>query len=154
MIKTSQAEIENNIIDIDLSAIKKKRFRINGDNDLIIELNTSDMGIVNRINDALPKLNALQDKAAKLGVEVEGEDLLASSAKTLKSIDKEMRELVDFIFDADVSSKCAKDGSMYDLLDGSFRYEIILEKLTSLYAERINMEYKKLKQRVNKYAKK
>ena len=142
----------SDVVDVDLSVIKRKRFRINGDNNLIIELNTSDMGIISRLNKAVPKLEALQVKAGKLSTD--GDDALASSAKTLEEIDLEMKELIDYIFDANISEKCADGGSMFDLLGGVFRYEHILDKFMQLYEENLAEEYKKLKLRVNKYAKK
>ena len=36
---------DDDIQDLNLSAIKKKRFRINGDSNKILELNTSDLSI-------------------------------------------------------------------------------------------------------------
>ena len=38
-----------------------------------------------------------------------------------------MRELIDFIFQANVSSVCADDGTMADPLNGQFRFEHIIE---------------------------
>ena len=142
----------DDIIDVDLSAIKRKRFRINGDNNMIIELNTSDMNIISRISEALPKLEALQNKAVKSSKDSDLDDVSATG-KMLRDIDNEMRDLVDYIFNSDISSKCAADGSMYDPLDGVFRYEHIIDKLMKLYEDNLSEEYKKLKIRVNKYAK-
>ena len=142
----------DDIIDVDLSAIKRKRFRINGDNNMIIELNTSDMNIISRISEVKPKLEALQKKAAELS-NSDDSNTLESSAKLLSEIDHEMRDLVDYIFNSDISSKCAADGSMYDPLDGNFRYEHIIDKLMKLYEDNLVEEYKKMKLRVNKYAK-
>lgn len=156
MIKTTTTEAkdlvkDNDIIDVDLSVIKKKKFRINGDNNLIIELNPSDMNIIARLNDATPKLESLQRKALKLSSDKDID--LSSTAKLLKEVDDEMRELVDYIFNADVSSKCAADGSMYDPMGGMYRYEHILDKLMKLYEDNLAEEYKRMKVRINKYAK-
>ena len=154
-----QAPVDD-IIDIDLAVAKRKKFRLNGDNNLIIELNIADMGIVSRISEATPKLAKLQEKAIKIGEksaeENEGDATKAIEAfgKDLKEIDKEMRDIIDFVFDADISAKCAKDGTMYDLIDGQFRYDYIIEKFMNLYADNIQKEYKAVRNRVNKYAKK
>lgn len=147
----------NNIIDISMPAIKRKRIRINGDDSSILELNTSDMMITARLEDAYPKLNALLSKAAELSDEAElgeGEDIISKFNTSMKEIDSQMRELVDYIFDAEVSKVCCGAGSMYDPFNGSFRYEIILETLFKLYEENLNKEFQALKKKVNKYAKK
>lgn len=143
---------EADIIDVDLSAIQKKRFRINGDNNKILELNVSDMNIVSRIHEAYPKLDAIQAKVLKYA-ETSSDDP-EKDAKALKEFDNDMRELVDFIFNANVSEICADDGSMYDPMGGMFRYEYIMDKITSLYETNLNNEFKQMKARVNKYAKK
>ena len=142
--------MDNDVIDIDLSVIKKKKFRINGDNNKILELNVSDMGIVARLGEAYPKLEALQKKVGDFADTASEADI----AKKLEEIDSEMRELIDFIFDSNVSEICASDGSMYDPINGMFRYEHIMDTLTTLYESNLNAEFKKMKARVNKYAKK
>lgn len=152
------ADNTNDIIDIDLSPIKKKRFRINGDNDLILELNTSDMTIMARIDEAYPKLMELQQDISKMATPLENEDdsqeVLSSFASILKETDDKMRELVDYIFNANVSDICARDGSMYDPIEGTFRFEHIITTLLNLYSENFELEFNKIKSRVNKYAKK
>lgn len=152
-----EAPVED-VIDIDLTPIKRKKFRLNGDNRLIIELNISDMGIVSRISEATPRLNKLQEKAIAIGQNAAKEDdtdkALKSFAKDLAEINQEMCELIDFIFDGDVSSKCTDGGTMYDLLEGQFRYDYVIEKFMNMYADNIKLEYKKLRDKINKYAKK
>lgn len=141
----------DNIIDIDFAAVRKSRFRINGDNSKILELNTSDIGIVARVQDTYPKLAELQGQA--LSADSEEDDMEAFSNK-LSEIDGKMRELVNYVFDADVCSVCASDGTMYDPIEGKFRYEHILDKLFSLYEQSLDKEFRLMKARINKYAKK
>lgn len=154
---------QDNIIDIDFGAIKKSKFRLNGDNSKIFELNISDMNIVQRLNESYPKLNKLQEKVQKLQLKentsadaTEEEDVkaVAEMGEKLKELDDEMKSIIDYIFDSNVSEVCAGSGSMYDPIDGMFRYEHIIDKLTSLYTDNLNSEFKKMKTRINKYAKK
>jgi len=148
---------DENIIDIDLSAIKKQRFRINGDNNKILELNTSDIGIIPRLEETYPKLIALQNKVASLAEineEADDDTLLSSTAKKLKEIDAGMRESLDYIFQSNVSEICGSEGSMYDPIDGVFRYEHIIERLSKLYENSFESEFAKMKQRVDKHASK
>jgi len=136
---------DNEIIDINLEGIKKQRFRINGDPDAIIELNLSDFGIVERLEQGLEKL---EDEMTKIAdISSDDEDL---SAK-MKEADTRMREVIDFIFDYPVSAVCAKGGTMYDPKDGKFRYEIIIDGLTKLYQNNINDEFKKFQTRIKKH---
>lgn len=151
--------VDNDIIDVKFDNIKKQRFRIEGDNNRILELDTSDLSVINRIEDSYPKLVALEQKASLMKVkdELGDDDTLEEAAEkvnisqTLREIDTEMREIMDFIFDADVSAKCAPSGSMFDPFNGEFRYEHILNKLTSLYETNLNSEYDKLRKRINKH---
>lgn len=153
------APVDNDIIDVKFDAIKKKKFRIEGDNNRILELDTSDLSVINRIEDSYPKLVALEQKASLMRVkdELGDDDTLEEAAEkvnisqTLREIDTEMRAIMDFIFDADVSAKCAPSGSMFDPFNGEFRYEHILNKLTGLYETNLNNEYDKLRKRINKH---
>ena len=83
---------KNNIVDIDLSVTKKKQFRIDKDDTRIIELNTSDMNILSRLQDSYPKLDALSTRAMELSAEASMEDTVT----LLRDIDKEMREILNY----------------------------------------------------------
>ena len=160
---TKPTTVNNEIIDLDLSVTKKKKFRFDHDDTRIIELNTSDMGIIGRISEAYPKLTALQDKASKM---MEGlhdddaylEDDLKLIGARLSEVDNEMRQIIDEIFNADVSAKAAPDGSMYDPFDGTYRFEHIITLLMSQYEKNLQDEYAKIEHQVkshtDKYTKK
>lgn len=160
---TNPTTVNNEIIDLDLSVTKKKKFRFDHDDTRIIELNTSDMGIIGRISEAYPKLTALQDKASKM---MEGlhdddaylEDDLKLIGARLSEVDNEMRQIIDEIFSADVSAKAAPDGSMYDPFDGTYRFEHIITLLMSQYEKNLQDEYAKIEHQVkshtDKYTKK
>lgn len=140
------------IIDVDLSVTRNKRFRIDGDDDRIIELNTSDMTILNRINDADKKLRELADYAT-FDVEDTAENQEEAIVKLINT-DKQMREIIDYLFNSKVADICAPNGSMYDPFNGKYRFEHILETLFALYEKNINDEYKKMKKNVEKHTNK
>lgn len=154
--KTVEAEIENtkvdDIQDIDLSIIKKKKFRINGDNSKILELNVSDMGIVTRLKESYPRLNSLMDEVAdkfsEIPDDVTNEEELTKLSDAISAIDNKMRAEMDYIFNSNVSEICGSDGSMWDPIEGSFRYEHIIDKLTKLYENNLDKEYANIKRRV------
>lgn len=156
-VKAEQEPIEDGIVDIDLSVIKKKRFRINGDNSKILELNTSDMGIVTRLKEAYPRLNDLMDsvtdKFSNLPDDDEEDEVqLTALSDAVNEIDTQMRAEIDFIFNSNVSEICGSEGSMWDPIEGSFRYEHIIDKLTKLYENNLDKEYASMKRRVENKA--
>ena len=150
----------NDVIDIDLSVIRKKRFRIDHDDSRVIELNTSDLGILSRLRETYPKLIELANTAFKDVPEVDSQaedyDFATDTATTsmidaLENADKKMRELIDYIFDSDVSDICVPSGSMYDPINGAFRFEHIIDKLSALYETNISAEMSSISQRVKKH---
>ena len=56
MSANTKPKVEEEFIDVDLSVTKKKKIRINGDNNKIIELNTSDLNILERLSKQYPVL--------------------------------------------------------------------------------------------------
>ena len=147
----------NDVIDnIDLTVLNKKQFTVNGDSTKLLALNTSDMNIVRRLDEVYPKLLQLaQTVGDKLPEEeVSDEDKLEALSNTISEIDTEMRALIDYLFDSNVSEMCAPFGSMYDPINGQLRFEHIIDTLTKLYESNLNIEYKKMKIRMDKHTKK
>ena len=141
---------------INLSAARKKKYLIDDDESKVLELNTSDMNIIQRIAEVYPKLNALSEELSHLGDDYTGTEENAEAeiqtlATRLKSVDDKMRNLVDYLFDSNVSELCAPYGSMYDPVDGMPRYEFIINAIIPLYDENINKETKKIQTRVKKH---
>ena len=135
------------IIDLNIDAIKKQKFRINGDPKAVIELNLSDLNVSDRLEKGVKKLEESMTKIASLP---DDEEL----SNKLDEINKVMCETVDYIFDSSISEVCCKGGTMYDPYNGMFRWEHILDSLTSLYTNNLNTEFKKLKARVQKHTQK
>lgn len=152
VIKNQPAKITNNI---DLSITERQRFSINNDPNRAVFLNISDAGIVARVKEGYPKLMAIVDKVQKaMSNDDDSDEALDNLVKSLEVADKEMRELMDEIFDSKVSDACAPDGTMYDLFNGRFRFEIILESLVKLYTTNMDNEIDALKKKAEKYTKK
>ena len=137
--------VENKPIDLNIDGIKKTAFRINGDNNSILELNLSDVNIGERLEKGYIKLQQELEKIATIP------DDDTDAYEELKKADKVMREQLDYIFDSNVSEVCGKGGSMYDPKDGSYRFEHILSTLLKLYDESINREYALMKKRIDKH---
>jgi len=132
----------NNIIDLNIDGIKKTQVRINGRDDSILELDLSDLNFSDRLEKGYQKL---QDKIKSMSdIDVDDDNV----SKQLKEIDKAMKETVDYIFDSNVSEVCCKSGTMFDMYEGTYRFERILDALIKLYSENIEDEYKKMKKRI------
>lgn len=155
----ASSNMNNNVVDLDLSSLRKKRIRINGDDNKIVEINTSDMNVMGRLKTAYNKLTSLVDeyttielkKSGELEFDPEDEDNTDELIKRLAEIDAKMRELIDFVFDANVSEVCTDGGTMADPFNGQFRFEIIIEKFLALYDENFTKEFKKMSTSVQKH---
>lgn len=147
----------NNTIDLDLSEIRKKRIRIDGDDNRIVEINISDMGVMDRLQNAYDKLVSLANEYHMAEEEEASEDEDAEVAKlieSLKNLDIKMRELIDYVFNANVSEVCVQDGTMADPVNGQFKFEYIIEKFLALYDKNFDMEFKKMSKSVSKHTNK
>ena len=149
--------VQEDIIDLDLSAIKKRRIRLNGDPNNYVELNLSDMNIVSRLNKIYPKLKKLGEEAVELSKEESSdntEEELLKFATKLETIDSKMSKLIDELFDAEISEKCKDGGTMYDPFNGEFRFEHIIGAFAGLYENSFKSEFAKVKQRTEKHTSK
>ena len=152
-IVTKTPSVEEPLVDFDLdmSAIRRKRIRVNGDFNKIIELNLSDMFIEKRLNEQYQKLREYMEEVIQLSKNPDNSDeALMDLSIQLTDIDKKMRECIDTIFNFPVCDVLAPDGSMFDPFNGTFRFEYILNALTSYYESNLNSEYNKMKANVNK----
>lgn len=145
---------EEKVTDISLSV--KKAYRLDGDNKRIILLDTSDMNIVVRLEEVYPEIQKLAVEAgdriiASKDVKEDDNSPLNDISEILKDIDKKMREKLNYIFASDIADICEPTGNMYDPVGGEFRFEHIIDVLTTLYANNITTEFKKMQERVKKH---
>ena len=147
------AEEINNI-----SLSNKRSFSIDGDLNRIIFLDTSDMNILVRLDETYPEIRKLAVEAGEKILASKGDEgdedgvsAVSNLATVLKDIDKQMREKLNYIFASDIADICEPKGNMYDPVYGGFRFEHIIEVLTTLYANNITAEFKKMQERVKKH---
>ena len=141
-----------NVIDLSIPDVQKTRFRINGDNNKILELNTADPNILSRLNKGYKDLIKLTEKLSSLEYEGDGEEANVKLAESLEDMDNQMKERLDYIFDANVGEVLAGNASMYSIKDGKFRFfETVIETLGNLYEEGFNKEFEAMRKRVNKH---
>lgn len=149
MAKTTTNNIQMNISD-------KTRYTINGNKDKYIELNPGDVGIVARLGDAIPIINGLVAKYEALSVEEIPEDepmdvTMQTFSTNFKQMDSELRSIVNNLFDYDVCAVCAGGGSMFDPLDGEYRFSVIISTLLTMYEDTISKEMEKMVNNMKKH---
>ena len=141
------------VVDFDLSLSEKKRIRIDGDDNRVIELNTSDMGIIERIDSLADKMSELSTEY----IDTKFDDNLDEKEETkeiisrIKGIDTKMREIIDNLFQSKISDICVPNGTMFDMFNGQFMYEILIDRLLTLYADTIQDETQKVITRMRKH---
>ena len=150
-------DMKNNVVDISLDAAERRPVRFNNDDNRVVYLNVTDIGIVTRMSNIIPKLKEEQAKASKIMDDIDANDNdsedkiikdMSILSERLSELDKNMRNLLDEMFDAPVSAAAAPSGSMYDPIEGTFRYEYIADKLITLFGDNIEAEYKKAEKRI------
>lgn len=131
---------------LDLSNLGKTEVTVkDGDKTSSLFLNLSDMNLVARLQEKMEQLEQIGTKASGLDTDSSDMDGVLAMGKNLKELDTELREVLDYIFDAPVSEVCMPYGSAFDMINGQLRYEHILDGLMSLYSDSINAETNKLK---------
>lgn len=141
---------DEKVIDISIPEVEKTRFRVNGDNDKILELNTSDPNVLTRLNKGYKELVKLTDKVASLKYDENEENASDKLADALEDLDNQMKAQLDYIFDAEVGKVLAGNSSMYSIRDGKFRFETVIETLGNLYENSFNKEFEAMRKRVAK----
>ena len=161
--------MSNPAINISVRGSSRKRFAIDGDPDRVIELNTTDLGIIKRLREALPKLQELERKISQIDASGLIEESGFNGEKTkefteqVESMHNEMKTLINGVFDEDVIDKCMpRGGTLLDpVTDGEtteVRYMVIINDLSSAYEEDLSAEMNKVankrNQHTGKYTKK
>ena len=145
-VKNAPQDDMQDVVDIDLKEIQKKRFRLDRDNARVIELNTSDLSAIKRLEEIYPKMLKFVDEAHANIQENPGTEM-----DELLSINQQMKDLLNWAFDSDVADKACPSGTLYDLINGKFRFEYIMEKLIGLYDANLTNEFNLMKKRLNRH---
>lgn len=141
--------LQNNIA---LGIRRKERFTIDGDKERFIELNTGDVGIISRYAKAIPEINKWSEVVDSLNFNTDSDESCIEFNTKFKEADNYMRQIINELFDYDVCGVCVGDnGSMFDITNGKFNFEVIVEQLFSLYDKTISDETKRLQKRMRSH---
>lgn len=161
----NKAKTDNNNLDgnIDLGfSTKKKRFSVGGDPNVVIEFDPSDLGVANRLSKALPKFKELEDEWKDLNAEAESlettnieDEQGAETAKTtiesisikLDKLEKDVRDLLDNVFDSAVADKLLGNSSAFSPVNGYLKYEHIITAMLKCFEQHVQDEAPKFNAR-------
>lgn len=145
-------------VSIDLSALNKTKVLINEDENRYVMLDLSDLNVPTRFEEVSPKVEKVLIGIGSYGDVTDDEEKAAMLKQQIINGDIEIRSYIDYIFGSNVCEVCAPSGTMVDMIDGKFRWEYIMDALSGLYGEHIEMEFNKVLARVkshtDKYTKK
>ena len=149
--KKEEELMNKDVVDIEFKEIQKKRFRLDRDNNRVIELNTSDITVLGRLEEIYPKmLKFVEEAQKKMGDDPNNDNVMEAFAY----INQSMKDLLNYAFDSDIADKACPDGSLFDPINGKFRFEYIMEKLVGLYDTNFTKEFELMQKRVDKHTSK
>ena len=125
-----------------------KEVTINNDPNRVIRINPTDVNFISRYNETVKKIDELSEKYANVK---EDELFLEEQAETISNIDKQAKEYLDYIVGSPVSETVFGTSSCLSFSDGKTVLENFLEAYVGFMTPAIKEEYKKSRQRVNKY---
>ena len=150
---------------INLNITTRKKFTIDNDKSRVIELDTHDLALVNRLSESIKRMDSLKEDWEKLEtttdtsdkVEISEEDVddtllkeVADFSDQFAVIEAKMRDIVDYIFDCPgLCQTVVGNASVFSPVNGAYKFEQIIDVLTGLYEDSIEKEAKKInKQKV------
>lgn len=146
----------------------REQFLVDGDESKVIELDINDVNLVNRLTDAIPKMQELDKRWTALNQEVsidpdnaveENLEEVNKFSSNFKAIESEIRDILDEVFDsAGMSDTILGTTSAFSPVNGKFKYEQIIDVLVRLYEKNIQKEAEKfnrakVKKKTAKYIK-
>ena len=122
-----------------------KTYAINGDENNVVKLNTSDYGIFTRAEEMQTKFVELSKEATQAENE--------SNFEKLKKVEKDVRNALDYIFNTDVCTPAFGKTNCLSPCNGSFIFMNFLEAMLEVLKEDMVQESKKFEANVSKYTK-
>lgn len=101
-----------------------KEYAVNGDENNVIRVNVSDLNMLKRYEDAQVKINALTDKF---------KDIDKPTPEQLVEADKEVRELLNYVFGGDVCTPAfGNTNCLSPVSNGMFLFEAFMDAFIPL----------------------
>lgn len=117
-----------------------KRLAINGDENRVIVVNPTDVGIIKRYREKFPEIE-------KLSPDTENYE------EAVNILDKKVREFVDYIIGSPVSETVFGETNCLSIAGGQTVFENFLTAYMEYMKPEIKAEYERSKKRIEKYTK-
>lgn len=141
------------MLNINLEHGKRKRFTIDGDENRILELNTSDMGIFARFDEFEKESEKAVTDFAEFQASQEDFDL-SELGRRFTELDKFLRDKLDYLFDTNFSAVVAPFGTMVDPIDGEFRFTYLIDVMGDVINGELTKEVKARNAKIREHTKK
>lgn len=121
----TERTIEMSMQSIDFNSGNYKEYAINGDENRVIRINVSDVGIITRIQDAM-------SKADNIAEEVSEREKKEDKTQLLREYDQRARDMVNSIFESDVCTAALGGINVFSM--GSNGKPVLVNFLEALLA--------------------
>lgn len=111
----------------------RKKFTVDGDENNVIELDTSDIGIVTRLNESMKTISEIEKKQERLTELAQNEDSALDFTALFAETERDMRGVMDYVFDSPVSDAILGNSSIFSPVGDKYKFEQILDTLLGLY---------------------
>lgn len=146
-----------NVKNVNINVDTRESFTVDGNPDKVIYLDIHDYNVVNRLTEALKRMDstrqrwtALAEKStSKKAVEDDTTlDDIEEFSTEFKAVEAEMRSHLDYAFDSEgLCDTILGKSSIFASINGKMKFEQIIDALTNLYEANIKAETDKLNKR-------
>ena len=123
-----------------------KEYQIGDDENAVIRINTTDVGILARLNEAVKNIEQIQKKYEN-AEKAESTDAI----QLITECDKDIREQINYIFDSDVCTVAFGEVNCLSLVGGKPIFENFLEVLIPVMQADFESAQKISDEKVGKY---
>lgn len=111
----------------------------------------TDIGIINRYNEISEKLPEIVKPLEEANIEPNGEGSDEDSMKIINEVEKELFELVDYLFGGNAAEAFFGKMHAFSPVDGKFYCENVLNAVGAFISKKFEAEAKKVSAHVEKY---
>lgn len=124
-----------------------KHLKINGDENRVIAVNPTDMGMAARYAEILPELEKLSEKYQNADSDIPFEE----TVKIMSELDKKAREFIDYIIGTPVSDTVFGTANCLSAAGGQSVAENFLTAYMNYATPVVKAEFEQSKKRISKY---
>jgi hypothetical protein len=130
-----------------------KEFMINKDANRVVRFNPTDFGIIERIKTAYNEIDKVTqlDKDIELKTDGTPIDELGKSAEIIGSTNKKIKEMIDYIFNSEVSDSVFGKQSPLSIVNGRPLWQGFLECLNPVIKAEVKKAQQESQKRISKY---